>query len=179
MKKSREDVGKLNQLAITNYQLRIKIKVNIIMAKLLEQISQDLKQAMKNKDAETTSVLRMLIAALRNREIALRKDGRAELTDEQAEEVVAGEIKKRRDSVEAYAAGGRPELADKESAEIKILEKYLPEQMTDEELEKIIAEVMAAGADNFGKIMGQVMARAKGRVDGAKARETVKKMLGK
>lgn len=149
------------------------------MAKLLEQINQNLKEAMKSKDAETLSVLRMLIAAARNKEITLRKDGQAELSDEQIIEVVASEIKKRRDSAEAYHNGGRPELADKENSEIKILEKYLPEQLSDEELEKIVQEVVASGADNFGKVMGQVMARAKGKADGNKVGEIVKKLLAK
>lgn len=149
------------------------------MAKLLEQINQNLKEAMKNKDAETLSVLRMLIAAARNKEITLRKDGQAELSDEQIIEVVASEIKKRRDSAEAYISGGRQELADKENSEIKILEKYLPEQLSDEELEKIVQEVVAAGADNFGQVMGQVMARAKGKADGNKVGEIVKKLLAK
>ena len=149
------------------------------MAKLLEQINQNLKEAMKSKDAETLSVLRMLIAAARNKEITLRKDGQAELSDEQIIEVVASEIKKRRDSAEAYISGGRQELADKENSEIKILEKYLPEQLSDEELEKIVQEVVAAGADNFGQVMGQVMARAKGKADGNKVGEIVKKLLAK
>lgn len=156
------------------------------MAKLLKQINQDLVSAMKSKGAETLSVLRMLIAAARNKEITLRKDGKAELSDEQIIEVVSSEIKKRKDSVEAYMAGGRPELAAKESAEIEILKKYLPEQMSDVELEKIVQEVMALGADNlpageadFGRIMGQTMARVKGKADGGKVGEMVKKMLAK
>jgi len=149
------------------------------MSKLLEQIRQDLVTAMKAKDTETLSVLRMLIAALRNKEITLRDGGAAELTDEQVLEVIGSEVKKRRDSVEAYMSGGRSELADKESAEIKILEKYLPEQMSDSELEKIVQEVMAAGATDFGRIMGQTMARVKGKADGNKVGEIVKKLLAK
>ncbi|MDP2736472.1 MAG: GatB/YqeY domain-containing protein [bacterium] len=155
------------------------------MVKLLEQINQDLVRAMKSKDVETTSVLRMLIAALRNKEITLRKDGLAELTDEQVLEVITSEVKKRRDSVEAYTTGGRPELADKESAEIEILKKYLPEQMSDKELEKVVEEVIAsglpaqAGATDFGKIMGQTMVRVKGKADGGKVSEIVKKLLAK
>lgn len=149
------------------------------MAKLLEQINQNLKSAMKAREAETTSVLRMLIAALRNKEITLRQDGKAELTDEQAIEVTASEIKKRRDSVEAYTQGGRPELADKEGAEIKILEKYLPAQLADEELEKIIKGIIDAGATDFGRVMGQTMAKVKGQADGGKAGEIVKKLLAK
>lgn len=149
------------------------------MPKLLEQINQDLKLAMRNKQTDVLSVLRMLIAAMRNKEITLRRGGVAELTDEQAAEVAASEIKKRRDSAEAYRQGGRPELADKESAEIKILQKYLPEQMSDEELEKVIAEVVAGGASDFGRVMGQVMARVKGKADGARVGEAVKKLLAK
>jgi len=149
------------------------------MAKLLAQINDDLKEAMKGKDAATLSTLRMLIAAARNKEITLREGGEAELTDEQIIEVVSSEIKKRRDSAEAYTSGGRPELAEKETAEIATLQKYLPAQLSDEELEKIVKEVIASGADNFGKVMGQVMARAKGKADGGKVGELVKKLLAK
>lgn len=147
------------------------------MNKLTEQINQDLTRAMKNKDAETTSALRMLIAALRNKEITLRKDGQAELSEEQVLEAISSEIKKRRDSALAYDQGGRQDLADKENSEIKILEKYLPEQMSGEELEKIVREITSSSADNFGKIMGLVMARVKGRADGARVGELVKKVL--
>jgi len=149
------------------------------MAQLLEKINKDLLTAMKAKKAETTSVLRMLITALRNKEIALRQDSKVELSDEQAVEVIASEIKKRHDSIEAYTQGGRQELADKEAAEIKILEKYLPEQLLDEELEKIVKEIVASGTDNFGKVMGQVMAKVKGKASGAKVGEMVKKLLAK
>lgn len=147
------------------------------MNKLTEQINQDLTRAMKNKDAETTSALRMLIAALRNKEITLRKDGQAELSEEQVLEAISSEIKKRRDSALAYDQGGRQDLADKENSEIKILEKYLPEQMSGEELEKIVREITSSSADNFGKIMGLVMARVKGMADGARVGELVKKVL--
>jgi len=149
------------------------------MSKLLEQINQDLKTAMKSKDAFSLSVLRMLIAAARNKEITLRENGKAELTDEQIAEVVASEIKKHRDSVEAFVQGHRPELAEKESAEIKVLEKYLPAQLSDEELEKIVKEIIAAGATDFGRVMGQTMAKAKGKADGKKVGEIVKKLLAK
>lgn len=147
------------------------------MVNLAENIKQDLKQAMFGKNTETVSVLRMLIAAMRNKEITLRKDGHAELSDDQVSDVVGSEVKKRVYSVEAYIQGGRQDLADKESSEIKILKKYLPERITDEELEKIIREAVGSGADNFGKAMGIVMAKAKGKVDGVKAGEMVKKIL--
>jgi len=149
------------------------------MPKLLEKINSDLKAAMIAKDAFSLSALRMLIAAARNKEITLRKDGAAELSDEQVIEVVASEIKKRKDSAEAYIAGGRQELADKENAEVELLKKYLPEQMSDVELEKVVEEVIAGGDENFGKVMGQVMARVKGKADGGKVGEMVKKLLAK
>ena len=160
----------------------------IYMAQLLGQINQNLVTAMKSKDAETTSVLRMLITAMRNKEIGLREkvtaafvpsSGREELSDQQIIEIVMSEIKKHRDSVEAYTQGGRQELADKETREIKILEKYLPEQLGEAELEKIVKEVVASGALNFGKAMGQVMAKVKGQADGGKVGELVKKLLVK
>lgn len=131
------------------------------------------------KDAARLSALRMLVAAIRNKEITIRQGGEAELTDEQVLEVVGGEVKKRKDSIEAYLAGGRRDLADKEASEIKILEKYLPEQMPDDKLEKVVQEVVASGADNFGKVMGQVMARVKGRADGGRVGEMVKRLLAK
>lgn len=149
------------------------------MAKLLEQINQELKQAMKDKEAELLSVLRMLISAIRNKEISLRDKGAVELSDEQIIEVVASEVKKRKDSIEAYLQGERQDLADKESAEIKILEKYLPEQLGDEELEKIIKEIIAGGATDFGKVMGQAMAKVKGKADGNRVGALVKKLLVK
>lgn len=149
------------------------------MAKLLEKINQDLKQAMKSKDTGTTSVLRLLIAAWRNQEITLRQGQAVELTEAQAIETVSSEIKKRRDSIEAYTKGGRQELADKEAGEIKILEKYLPEQLAEIELEKIIKEIIGAGASDFGKVMGQAMAKVKGRADGVKVGALVKKLLMK
>ena len=149
------------------------------MSQLIEKINQDLKEAMKSRDAGTTSVLRMLVSAWRNKEITLRSAGKAELSDAQAVETIGSEIKKRKDSIEAYAKGGRQELADKEAGEIKILEKYLPEQLSDEELEKIIKEIISLGAADFGKVIGQAMAKVKGRADGHKVGGLVKKLLVK
>ncbi len=144
---------------------------------------------MKERRTEELSTLRMLIAAMRNKEISLRpafaeasagrQDGRAELTDGQITEVISSEIKKRRDSVEAYQQGKRQDLVDKETHEIKILEKYLPAQLNDEELEKIIKEIIAAGVQDFGKVMGRAMAKVKGKADGNRVGALVKKLLGK
>lgn len=153
------------------------------MAKLVEKISSDLKQAMAEKRAEDVSVLRMLVAALRNKEITLRKGSQVELTDEQAIEVIASEIKKRRDSIESYEQGGRDDLASKEKNEIELLAVYMPEQLSDEEIEKVVEEVVASAGDvtagDFGKIMGQTMGKLKGKADGNKVGEIVKKVLEK
>ena len=148
------------------------------MSNLQEQINNDLKTAMKAKDEITLSTLRMLNAALMNKTIALRQGEEVVLSEEQVMEVIASEIKKRQDSVEAYTAGNRPELAAKEQAEIDLLKKYLPPAATDEEIEGVVREVIAGGAADFGRAMGQAMARLKGKADGKRVGETVKKVLG-
>ncbi|MDD5294836.1 MAG: GatB/YqeY domain-containing protein, partial [Patescibacteria group bacterium] len=135
------------------------------MPSMLEKINGDLKKAMQGKDELAVSVLRMLISAVRNKEISLRKGEKIELVDEQIIEVIKSEIKKRKDSVEAYSAGGRSDLAEKEKKEEGILASYLPPQMGDEELEKIIRETVASLGEvsqkDFGRIMGQVMGKTK------------------
>lgn len=148
------------------------------MSQLQEKINNDLKQAMREKDELKLSTLRLLNAALKNKAIALRSGEAVELTDEQIIEVSGSEIKKRKDSVEAYTAGGRVDLADRENAEIKILEKYMPEQLSDEEIERIVRDIVDSGAADFGRVMGQAMGRLKSRADGKKVGEIVKKVLG-
>lgn len=145
---------------------------------LFENINNDLKKAIRAKEEIIVSTLRMLISAIRNKEIAQRKGDRGTLSDEQIVEVIGSEIKKRKDSVEAYQSANREDLAQKEEAEMKILEKYLPEQLSDQELESIVKEVVDSADDkNFGSIMGQVMAKVKGKTDGNKVSAIVKKLL--
>ena len=136
---------------------------------------------MKEKKQETLLVLRMLLSALKEKEIALRKGEEINLTEEQVVEVIASEIKKRKDSVLAYEQGGREDLAQKEKDEILILEKYLPAQLSDEELEKIVKEEIAsfgeAGLKDMGKIIGRIMPRVKGKTDGGRVSEMVKRFL--
>jgi len=145
---------------------------------LKEKISNDLKDFLKKKDELGLSVLRMMISAIRNKEIAMRHGDSIELSDEQVQEVLRSEIKKRKDSIVSYQDAKREDLVKKEEDEMKIIEKYLPEQMSDEELEKIIKEVVASSNEkNFGKIMGQVMSRVKGQADGNRVGEMVKKLL--
>ena len=151
------------------------------MSKLQQQINNDLKQAMRNKETETVSILRMLISAIKNKEISLRKGEDVKLTDEQIIKVLRSEIKKRKDAVMAYEQGSRQDLAQKEKNEIKVIEKYLPKQMSDKEIEKVVKETIETRNDvsmkDFGKVMGQVMARVKGKADGGKVSGVVRRVL--
>jgi uncharacterized protein len=146
--------------------------------RLRDKISEDLIAAMKAREAERLSVLRMMKAAVRNKEI----DGRQELEDAQAVQVFLGLIKQRKDSIEQFTKGGRLELANKEAAEIKVIEEYLPSAVTDEEIasavDAVIAEMGAASIKDMGKVMKACMARFTGRpVDGLKVSELVKAKL--
>ncbi len=150
------------------------------MSSLVEKIQDDLKLAMKSKNSFDLSVLRMLITALKNKKIELvAKDG---LDDGQAVAVVKSEVKKRQDAAALYDQGGRAELAEKERAEIEVLKRYLPEQMDEQTIEKIVKEVVAgfgeAGPGDFGKVMGSAMAKLKGRADGKTVQDIVKRVLG-
>jgi uncharacterized protein YqeY len=146
--------------------------------RLRDKISEDLIAAMKSKEAARLSVLRMMKAAVRNKEI----DSRQELEDAQVLQVLMTLIKQRKDSVEQFAKGGRQDLADKESAEIKVIETYLPAGLTDEEIATTITEVLAetgaTSVKDMGKVMKACMARFSGRpVDGSKVSELVKAKL--
>jgi len=146
--------------------------------RLRDKISEDLMAAMKWKEAERLSVLRMMKAAIRNKEI----DSRQELEDPQAIQVLLSLIKQRKDSVEQFTKGGRLDLAEKESAEIKVIEEYLPSAVDDEEIgrvvDAVIGETGAASVKDMGKVMKGCMARFAGRpVDGAKVSELVKARL--
>jgi uncharacterized protein len=146
---------------------------------LREQISSDLIAAMKSKEAERLSVLRMMKAAVRNKEIDLRK----EMNDAEVIQVLIGQIKQRKDSIEQFTRGGRMDLVEKETAEIKVIETYLPAGVTDAEIaeavDAVIRETGAASAKDMGKVMKGCMSRFAGRpVDGAKVSAVVKEKLG-
>ena len=146
---------------------------------LKDQIEQDLIIAMKAKEEEQTSVLRMLKSALKNKEIETKK----ELEDPDILTVLQSQIKSRRDSVEMYEKGGRPELAEKEKKEIEILSKYLPEQMTKEEIKQQVAaaisETHAQKMSDMGKVMGNLMIKLKGKADPSLVSQIVKDELSK
>jgi hypothetical protein len=144
---------------------------------LKERIDADLKAAMKDKDAERLSVVRMLKSAIKYREIEVMKP----LDDAGVQGVVAGEIKRRRDSVEQYRAGKREDLASKEEREIAALQAYLPQQLSPEELEaKVGAAIAAAGAKgpkDMGAVMKALMPEVTGRADGKVVSDLVKRKL--
>jgi len=144
---------------------------------LQEKIQEELKTAMKAKDGTKVSVLRMLIAALKNRRIELIRD----LTPEQEVEVVSRDAKRRAESIELFRQGGRADLVAKEEAELAILGSYLPAQLSPEELTALareaIAESGATGPAQAGMVMKALMPRIKGKADGKLAKEIVEKLL--
>ncbi len=145
---------------------------------LKETIHKDMIAAMRAKETEKLSVIRMLTSAIKYKEV----EGTAkELDDEGVLAVIQSEVKKRRDSVAEYEKAGRTDLADKEKAEATILQTYLPAQLPDAELEAIvvaaIAEAGATSANNLGAVMKIVTSKTKGRADGKRVSEMVKAKL--
>jgi hypothetical protein len=148
-----------------------------------EKINEDLKQAMRDKNEAGLSALRLLVSAIKYKKIALNKGTQPEpLTDAEIIEVIQSEIKKRKDSIESYEQGNRPELAAKEKAEADLLAAYLPAQLSDADIEAIVREVITTlgevTAKDTGRIIGQVMPRVKGQADGGRVSAIVKKILG-
>ena len=144
---------------------------------LKEQILEDIKHYMKEKDNIALNAVRMLKSDIKNAEIAAIK----ELDDECIIKVVASSIKKRKDSAEIYIKNSRQDLADKELAEIKVLEKYLPAQLDDESMKAVINEVIASLDDNmkknFGAVMKNVMAKVGSSAEGKRVSELIKGIL--
>ena len=133
---------------------------------------------MKSGDKVRLSTLRLLSAAIKNREVELLH----ELSDQEVRDVAVKEAKRRKESIEAYQAGSRPELVAREQAELEILQPFLPEQLSEAEVDALIDEAIAVtGATSvkeMGKVMGQVMAEAKGKTDGTVVQARVKEKLG-
>ncbi len=146
---------------------------------LKEQIPNDIKNALRNKSTVELSVLRMLQSAIHNKEI----DNKEELSDEQVIEVVSSEVKKRRDAASEFEKVNRPDAAQKEKEEIEILLKYMPEQLSEdqirEEVAKAIEESMADGLKDLGKVMKIIMPRMKGKADGKLVNSMVRDLLEK
>lgn len=145
-----------------------------------EQIRIDLKEAIKSKNEVATSTLRMLISSFSNEEIAKGKKDQG-LSDEEELEVLSREVKKRKDSIVQFESAGRTELAEKEKKEVDVIMKYMPQQLTQAEIEQIIKSAIeesgAKSEKDFGQVMKIVSPKVKGRADGKAVSETVKKML--
>jgi len=144
---------------------------------LEEKIRTDLNQALKEKDNLKVATLRLCLAEIRNFWLQKQKD----LTDKDILEVIHRQVKLRREAIEAYQKGGRNDLVEKEGKELEILSKYLPQQLSPQDLEKIISktisEIGAKGAGDFGKVMGAVMDKIKGQADGSIVVAEVKRIL--
>jgi uncharacterized protein YqeY len=148
------------------------------VANLKDRLAEEIKQALKAGQKVRLAALRLLSSSVHNREVEVRRP----LTEEEFREVVAREVRRRGESIEAYERGGRPELVAREREEREVLSAYLPPQLSDEEIDALVTEAIAAtGATSemeMGKVMGNVMARAKGKVDGKAVRARVRTRLG-
>lgn len=146
---------------------------------LIKEIDQAFLVAMKEKREPDLSVLRMLRAALKNKAIELKK----ELDDNELISVIKSEIKKRKESIETYSSAGRQDLAERESSEMKVLEKYLPAQLSEDDILAKVEEVLSEASDeeksNFGVVMKKVMAATQGAADGSVVSRIVKEVLQK
>jgi len=149
---------------------------------LRQDFTDSLKTAMKAKDELTVSTLRLIIAKLKEQDIDARGKGKADgIGEAEIQQMLLGMIKQRRDSIALYEQGKRPELADKERGEIAIIERFLPKQLDDAELEAVAKEAIAAigasGMKDMGRTMAALKERHAGQMDAAKASQVVKRLL--
>jgi uncharacterized protein YqeY len=148
------------------------------VAKAKARLQQEMREALKAGEKLRLGALRMLAASVKNREVELGH----ELSDEELVEVATREVKRRKEAAEAFDGGGRPELAEKERQEQTVLETYLPAQLSEDEVNALVEEAVAAtgasGSGDLGKVMGYVMGKAKGRVEGGTVNRLVRARLG-
>lgn len=144
---------------------------------LEEKLNNDLKESMKAKDALRLSCVRMIIADIKNAVIAKRK----QLTDEDIVEILQRQVKQHNDSIDGFKKGNRPDLVDKEEKELKIIQSYLPEQLSEQEIGKIIKQAIqetgATQKKEMGKVMANIMPKLKGRADGKLVNKIVSENL--
>jgi hypothetical protein len=147
------------------------------MGDLTNQIRADLTESMKARDAERTSTLRMLQASLKNEQINVGH----ELSDEEAMIVIRKAVKQRIDSIEQFTKANRLEMAAKEQSEMNLLKTYLPQELSDSEVESVLREIIAttgaASKKDLGKVMKEATARLKGRAEGKRIQEIVARLL--
>lgn len=146
---------------------------------LYQKIQDDMKTAMKEKNVETLSVLRLLWASLKNKAIDLKK----ELEDAEVISIIKSDARKIEDALESFVAGERTDLADKAKNELVILKKYLPEEMSDEDLEKVVKKVLdelgQGNISGMGQAMGAVMEELRDQVDGKRVKAMIERLLKK
>lgn len=154
------------------------------MATLKDRLNKDLVVALKARDENKVATLRFLNSAIHNKEIDKRAQtsgGDELLTDEETLAVLKNEAKKRKEAIELYDKGGRADLSGKEKSELEIIEEYLPAELNDGELEKIVAEVFSevspSGPADFGKVMGVAMKKVGGRASGDRVKEFIQRKL--
>ncbi|MFJ5621435.1 GatB/YqeY domain-containing protein [Peribacillus loiseleuriae] len=144
---------------------------------LLERLNNDMKQAMKNKEKDKLSVIRMLKSSLQNEELKKREV----LTDDEELTVLSRELKQRKDSLQEFENAGRIDLVDKVRTEIDYVEAYMPEQLSEEEISEIvkntIEEVKASSKTDMGRVMGALMPKVKGKADGSLVNKLVQQHL--
>ncbi len=145
---------------------------------LKERMREDLKEAMKAKDEVRVRTLRMILAAIRNLEVERMK----EASDEDVIDALNREAKKRREAIEQYKKAGREDLSQQEEMELKVIESYLPEQMSEDEIRKLAEEIIqsvgASSVKDLGKVMKEIMPKVKGRADGKVVNRIVRELLG-
>lgn len=148
---------------------------------LLNRLNEDIKQAMKNKEKETLSVLRLVKGSIQNEAIKLGKQDAGLMPDEELT-VLTREVKQRKDSLHEFDKAGRTDLVDKLNSELAVLEVYMPKQLSEDELTEIvkatISEVNATSKADMGKVMGALMPKVKGKADGGLVSKTVSQLLG-
>jgi uncharacterized protein len=150
---------------------------------LREAFTERLKTAMREKNARTVSTVRLILAGLKDRDIAARGSGNQQgISESEVQRMLQGMIKQRRESIALYRQGNRPDLAQQEEAEIAVIESFLPQQMGDDEIaaavKAAIAETGAAGIKDMGKVMSVLRERHAGVIDMARAGAIVKQQLG-
>ncbi|ALS27294.1 GatB/YqeY domain-containing protein [Paenibacillus cisolokensis] len=144
---------------------------------LSERLNDDMKQAMKNQDKFKLSTIRMIRSAVKNQEIELKRP----LDDNEVLDIISREIKQRKDSLQEFRKAGRNDLADNVAAEIEIISVYLPEQLTEEEIQAIVQQTIqetgASSKAEMGKVMSALMPKVKGRADGKLVNQIVQQFL--
>ena len=148
------------------------------MSTIKDKITEDMKTAMRSQDKDRLGVIRLILAALKQREV----DERIVLTDEQILQILNKMIKQRRDSISQFEAGNRPDLVQKEMQEVTIIQSYLPAQLSEDEIVEAVKEAIkesgAASAKDMGKVMGALKAKIQGKADMTVVSAKVKELLG-